>query len=202
MRLANIESRPEPAPMRMPVANEASPDLEEVREMVAALQDPSKAAPGGLETLVLDVIDEKEQREEEARRLRREEVMQERLAQRVARLGEELGLSPYQEQEMLTVLTTESAKRDACFTEMRETGAWDRDAMREAMGELRQETMTSLGTVLTPDQLQRYEESEGDRGFGRGGFGGGRRNRDGGGGGGGGEGGNGGGGGGRNRGGN
>jgi len=167
LRLDAVESRPRPVAARTPVPAESPEALDEVRDMVAAIKDPSPATAPGLETYVLDVLDQKEAQEEAARLQRRETARQERLRQRVDDLTQELGLSGYQSQEMLTILTDESTRRDTIFTEMRESGDWDRRAIREKMGGIRDETNTALGDVLTPDQLDRYHQLE------RGDFGGG-----------------------------
>ena len=163
MRLSELEQRPVAVQPRMPVATEASELEDDVRDMVAALQQPGTQNPG-LETFVLGVLDQKEEREEEARRLRREEARVERLTRRMEELTAELGLSPYQQDEMMAILNDEAARRDTLISAMRETGDFDRRAVRESMETLRGETRMSLETVLTPEQLQQYEDSEGGRG--------------------------------------
>ena len=172
LRLASVEARPAVVQPRTPVA-EAAPQMEEVRELVTALQQPDANAPQ-LETFVLDVLDQKEEREEAARRERREQARAERLDLRMGELTEALGLSPYQADEMRTILAGESARRDALITQMRESGDFDRRAMRESMETVRGEVHGALETVLTPEQLDAYQAL--DRGPGRGGpDGGGRR---------------------------
>ncbi len=181
LRVADVEARPDPAPApaREVVAAGPPPEkVEQALEMVAAIQDPSKGAAPGLESFVLDVLQEKEQRERTEREERRRTAVQDALQERVAELATELGLSPYQSQELSGILSDEATRRDALFAELRDTGVWDRRTMRDSMVKLREETTGALQTVLTPEQLARYRELE-DRppffGGGGGGPGGGGR---------------------------
>ncbi|MCH2101180.1 MAG: hypothetical protein MK209_04605 [Planctomycetes bacterium] len=104
-------------------------------------------------------VDNLEKQKEEERELEREERRQEQLARRVDRMAEELGLDDYQKGEMNKVLAeSEQATRDY-FAQMRESGEWDRDAMRTGMADLNDKTDQALGAFLTPDQLDKYQES-------------------------------------------
>ena len=121
------------------------------------------------------VIDQREQAEEDARDERRAEERVRRMDRQMERLTAELGLDEYQAIEMRKALTMSDEKRSEFFTNMRESGAWDREAMREGMSEIREYTNEVLSSVLTSDQLSTYQTMEQDsfRGFGGGGPGGG-----------------------------
>ena len=122
-------------------------------------------------------IDNLEKQKEEERELEREQRRQDQLARRVDRLSEELGLDTFQKGEMQRVLTdSETATRDY-FASMRESGSFDRDAMRQGMADLNQKTTDQLAGFLNPAQLEQYQASNtgfqrflgGDAGGGRGG---------------------------------
>lgn len=119
-------------------------------------------------------VENLEKQKEEERELEREERRQEQLVRRVDRLAEDLGLDDYQKGEMVKVLAqSEQATRDY-FAKMRESGDWDRDAMRAGMADLNEKTNQALGAFLGPDQLTKYQESNTgfNRFFGGGGRGG------------------------------
>jgi len=119
-------------------------------------------------------VENLEQQKEEERELEREQRRQEQLVRRVDRMAEELGLDDYQKGEMVRVLgESEQATRDY-FAQMRESGDWDRDAMRAGMADLNEKTNQALGAFLNPDQLTKYQESNTgfNRFFGGGGRGG------------------------------
>lgn len=119
-------------------------------------------------------VENLEKQKEEERELEREQRREEQLVRRVDRMAEELGLDDYQKGEMVKVLgESEQATRDY-FAKMRESGDWDRDAMRAGMADLNEKTNQALGAFLTPDQLTKYQESNTglNRFFGGGGRGG------------------------------
>jgi hypothetical protein len=174
LRVTEIESRPAALAVREPVGGPSSEEVAQAMEMVAAIQHPDSTASPGLETFVLDVLGEKEERERAEREERRLAALTDVLHERVQELSGELGLSSYQEQELFGVLSAEATRRDAFFEELRESGSWDRRTMRDTMGKLREETLTALQTVLTPEQLERYRELEDRPPFFGGGFGNGR----------------------------
>lgn len=127
-------------------------------------------------------VDNLEKQKEEERQLEREERRQEQLVRRVDRMAEEMGLDDYQKGEMVKVLAeSEQATRDY-FAKMRESGDWDRDAMRAGMADLNEKTNQALGAFLNADQMTKYQESNTgfNRFFGGGGRGGGDGARDGG----------------------
>jgi hypothetical protein len=145
-------------------------ELDELRDLLAAVRDPETGSEQ-LESLVLNVLEAKEDRERAERDERRREALEARLDERLADLTEKLGLNTYQAGELKRVLTSEQEARDTFFAEMRETGTWDREAMRDGMEEIRTTTRTELQTVLSAGQYEQYVEQ--DTGFGSfGGFGG------------------------------
>jgi len=136
---------------------------------------PESAVPYSAEeelrfSAYLDNIEKQRDAERDAERQeRRDEAM----ARRVDRLTEELGLDTYQSSEMKRVLgESETAMRDY-WTEMRESGTFDREQMRTDMAAFNEKTNETLGSFLTPQQLEQYQSSNngGGRfgGFGRGG---------------------------------
>jgi len=139
--------------------------------LVAALGNPSADSPDGLQTLVVDALDSIREEEERERERLREEAWESGLEARLAELTTELGLAPYQVDEMRVVFTSERTRRDELFTRARESGEWW--SVRDSMRELRGETMDELANVLSADQLEKYQESGGGFGRGPGGPGGG-----------------------------
>jgi hypothetical protein len=122
-------------------------------------------------------IDNIEKKKEEEREAAREQRREDQLARRVDRLSEELGLDTYQKGEMQRVLSeSETATRDY-FANLRESGNFDRDTMRQGMADLNQKTTDQLTGFLNPGQLEQYQASNtgfqrffgGDVGGGRGG---------------------------------
>ena len=173
MRLASLESRVRSAgaapATRVDADGVQASELEELRALLAALRDPATGSEP-FEDVVLDVIEGKEQREREAREERRREQAEERMVARIADLTEKLGLDGYQAGEMKRILTEEQGSRDTFFREMREDGSWDREAIRDGMGGIRDTSLGQLEQVLLPGQYTQYVEQE-SRGFGFGGFG-------------------------------
>lgn len=115
-----------------------------------------------------------EKKKEEEEQLERERRRQEQMVRRVDRLAEQLGLDAYQKGEMQRVLSESEATTREYFAKLRESGEWDRDAVRTGMEELNQKTNDQLAGFLTPDQLTQYQESNTgfNRFFGGGGRGG------------------------------
>ena len=118
-------------------------------------------------------VENLEKQKEAEREADRERRRQEQMDRRVDRIAEELGLDDYQKGEMKRVLAeSEQTTRDY-FAKMRESGEWDRDAVRQGMADLNEKTNQALGSFLTPDQLTKYQESNSgfNRFFGGGGGG-------------------------------
>lgn len=176
-RIRSLESRPRGL-TRLPVGPSASEkleeDLQEIRELAAALQDPSRAADApGLETLVVEVLEDRDAREAAARDESRRRVSEDRLNQRIGLLSEQLGLNRYQEEEVRAVLASEASRREQ-LSRMRDDGDLDRRSLRDEMRIVREETLMRLERVLAPGQYQRYQELESQaRGRNRGSDGGG-----------------------------
>jgi hypothetical protein len=111
-----------------------------------------------------------EAREAAEREVERKQQRAERIEERLKRLQEELGLNSKQTTDMRTALLTQEQKREALFESM-EDGGGDRREMRESFRTIRDETYAALESILTPDQLAAYRQSE-ESEFGRRGFGG------------------------------
>ena len=157
---------------RIPVAA-SSIDLDELAARVAALQEAvdgkKSAVPLSFRNNVAAALDSIREEEERAREQEREDARVQRLEDRLGQLASDLGLDDFQVGEMRTILNNEALLRNELMAGMRDGG--DMGNMRDTMRELRDQTRESLSTVLSEEQLQKYQEQ--DRGFGRGGFGGG-----------------------------
>jgi len=140
----------------------------------------SNAAYGGdIDAAVNAVLEQREavkKQEEDARDAERRAQRQQRQADR---WQEELGLTDAQAHDMGLILAEQDDRTRDMMREMRDSGAMDRDTMREAWTELREETSTALSGILTTDQLSQYQESS-SRGWGGGRGGNDRGNRGGG----------------------
>lgn len=168
MRQELLERRPAAAETRrepVPSGDEIAVD-EKLRQLVAALENPALAPASGIESLVLDVLETKEQQEEYDRAERRRQLTEERVQERVLELTEQLGLDSRQANEMHRVLTEEQLGREKLFLDMRDDGVFDRRTMRDGMREIRETTHTELQAILSPGQLEDYESLEERRFFG------------------------------------
>ncbi len=127
----------------------------------------------------LDKVEEAKKDERQAQEAERRE---ERMARRMERYTNELGLDGYQSQEMSRIMSEADEKRSTYFTEMRESGSFDRESIRETMHEMQGSVNEQLGQVLTEGQMSDYEAMQEDsrRGWGGGGSGRGGNNRGGG----------------------
>lgn len=162
-RLAQLEN----ARSRNPVP--ATGELEEV-----ALGDDLAGLAASLRTgqatedfqlLVEDVIASIEEREAQKRAVEQDLRIQDMVEVRLEGLTEKLGLSGYQVKEMRTVLFDQEKKRQEIFTAARQND--DFRSARDSFRTLRNETEETLGTILTPEQLEEYRSE--DRGGRRGG---------------------------------
>jgi hypothetical protein len=74
------------------------------------------------------------------------------------------------------ILAEASSNRTEMFRELRDSGDWDRDAMRNSMTSMQEQTNTSLEGILSSTQMDTYlseqESQRGNWGGGRGGRGG------------------------------
>ena len=116
----------------------------------------------------LERLDEEEKVEREGREAERRE---ERMVRRMDRYTSELGLDGYQSQEMSRIMTESDKNRSAYFTEMRESGSFDRESIRETMTEMQGVVNDELGQILTEGQMSDYEamQENSRRGWGGGG---------------------------------
>jgi len=133
----------------------------------------------GFDAMVGAVIEQRDQAEAAARDERRQERQQQQIDERAKALAAELGLDSVQTDQLAKAMLGSSEARNAMFQEMRESGNFDRDAMRSGMEDIRAKEVTELQNFLTPTQVEQYQEqSSGFGGFGGGGrggdFGGGR----------------------------
>jgi hypothetical protein len=143
--------------------------------------DQSEIPSGNSFDAAVNAAIEKREADEAAERdaqraVRREEQMERRMENYVT----ELGLDAAQADQMKKILLDGDKARTDYFTELRESGNMDRQAMREAMTELTDTQNEQLGNVLNPTQMEQYSEMASSSRFG--GFGGGGRGTGGGGG--------------------
>jgi len=183
LRLAALESRRDSRREEIAEEGDGMGDIQaQLAELAAALENPQSAQSAGLRNMVATAMDEVREQEAEDRRIEREQRDVERIQERVEEYAQELGLDAVQKQGMQNALIDESKARNELFTQMRE-GTMPREDMREAFTSIREGTQATLGNVLTPMQLEDYNEMAGDRGGrwggggGRGGGGGGGRGR-------------------------
>lgn len=161
-----------PASTRREVASEPGLTLpiEELEQAIAAVLTKQAGGTSGVQNIVAESLGQIRAQEEVDRDIARDQRRVDQLQKRVDDLTEKLALYPDQASKMLGIFTDENAKRDELRDAMR-NGTGDMDSWRT----LRDDTKTAIGEVLTPEQLDQYNES--NQGFGGfGGFGGGRRN--------------------------
>ncbi len=181
-RIAYLEARPtrvEAAPGGPAEAPELSLD-EETRQLVAAMTASSGAeVPPQLQETVLQALTNIREQEERERQREAEEAQQERVDERLEELREELGLNRYQTDQMRTAMLDFNTKRTELFQKVRDSGDWG--SMRGNMRDMYSEYRDNLEQILTPIQLEQYEESDrgpgGPPGRGRGDDDGGRGGR-------------------------
>ncbi|MBI4880467.1 MAG: hypothetical protein HY812_12530 [Planctomycetes bacterium] len=163
-RIAVLEDQPVvEAPARVASDPPAEKTSEEVKQLIESLKTPEAPLPENFRAEIGEVVQEIRDKEEQEREAEREKQRQERFEERLTRLAEELQLNPYQTEEMRKALTDAEKRFEALREEMEGVG---RGEMREKMTALREETETTLSRFLTPDQLQKYNETQG--GWGRG----------------------------------
>ncbi len=181
MRLTALESA-RAGRAREVVAGAESEDYaqlqQDIADLAAALKNPQSAQAAGLRNSVRFAMEQLREEENAEREREREGRDIARIDERLAELQSKLGLDQVQMKSMREVLLTESTKRTELFQEMR-GGGMDRQTIRAAMGELRDETKASLSNILTPMQLEDYAELDNGGRFGGRGDGGGRGGREG-----------------------
>ena len=122
--------------------------------LAAAFQDPA------FQDNVLEVLENREETQRREREDRRIEQAQNRMDRRMERYTADLGLSPYQTQEMGRILLEQDQKIRTYFEEFREGGGpADHADIRSTMAELRGGTREQLSLILSVDQMSQYEES-------------------------------------------
>ena len=122
--------------------------------LAAAFQDPA------FQDNVLEVLENREETQRREREDRRIEQAQNRTDRRMERYTADLGLSPYQTQEMGRILLEQDQKIRTYFEEFRESGGPpDHSDIRSTMTELRGGTRDQLSLILSVDQMSQYEES-------------------------------------------
>jgi hypothetical protein len=117
-------------------------------------------------------------KEEAEREKKRKELQAQRVEERVTRLQRDLGLNNRQSGDLRTAFLTQDEKREQLFQGMRD-GQGDPRDMKETFRTLRDETLTTIQGILTPEQYTAFQKTEEDE-FGRRGFGGDFGGRDGG----------------------
>ncbi len=167
---AEANARPEPV-----VLAEVQPVVEdpEVDAVVAALTDSDSALPETFTEKIGDVVqalrdEERRQRDEE-----RDQARADALEQRLEELAKELQLDAYQVNGMRDIFADSQTKRGELFETARATNDWGN--LRESMETIRGEADEALGQLLSPTQMEQYEEAQGGWGGFGGGGGGGRR---------------------------
>ena len=141
----------------------------------AAAASPDSPLDEDLKVKILDVVQEREQSEREARSRMRSEYQAARQTELMNRL-DELGLNSYQEEQLSAIL---KKRREAMekFRQRMFSGeeGIDRAAVRDEMHTVRGETDREVEELLTTDQYAAFQEMDsGGRGPGRGGGGFGR----------------------------
>ncbi|MFT7664596.1 MAG: hypothetical protein ACI87A_002829 [Planctomycetota bacterium] len=142
---------------------------DQMKKAMASLANPDGSMAPELAEGVRKAFENFREEEREESEQRREEARLAELAIRIERYTTDLGLDDYQSKELGALLTNEQERRDEMMTEARENGSFMN--LRDEMRTLRDETRDGLELVLTPDQLEKYEDTS------RGGRGGGGRGR-------------------------
>jgi chromosome segregation ATPase len=160
----------------------------QAEKLAAALSASGAELPPEFQKTVKSALEQIRQQEEQDRADRRREAIEERLDERLAELALEIGLTRNQQDDLRNLFLDVDTRRNELFAEMREGGDWS--SMRDTMREMRDGIDQSLAKVLSPDQLEKFKESDASRmllGFGGpggpgggpgGGFGGGGDRRD------------------------
>ena len=146
--------------------------LGQLENKVNSLPVPPAGGPDGLsfadmptgqafEGQINAVIEQRENQQSMERDQDRAERRAEQLERRVERIAEELGLNSSQTEQFAKITGDASEKRNEFFSDMRE-GGWgsvDRDEIRSQMETMRDEEISQLEGVLTPEQMTQYQES-------------------------------------------
>ncbi len=175
-RLAYLESRPARVEAPRAAAEETAESVDaETKKLVAAMTAPGAEVPPELEDTVRRALSSIRDQEAQERQREAEEAAAERVDERMEELREQLGLTGYQTDQMRTAMLDFNMTRTQIFQQARDSGDWGsmRETMRDAFSGYRE----NLEQILTPIQLEQYEDMDRFRGGppGRGDDGGGRR---------------------------
>ena len=162
-RVGSIELTPAPVLRELATEPGASIPAEQLEQAVAALLTKQAGGNVGVQDMVAETLGQIRAQEEVDRDIARDQRRVDQLQNRIDDLTEKLALYPDQASKMLGIFTDENVKRDELRDAMR-NGTADMESWRT----LRDETNAAIGEVLTPEQLEQYNET--NRGFG--GFGG------------------------------
>lgn len=170
-RMDLLENRPvvsdTPARVNADETKAGTEDLApELQDLVASLRSKDQRLPDTMVEEISQVIADIKAKEDAQRKEDQKKRDAERLEERLTEMAKELGLSPFQVNEMRKVLTDLEAKRDAMRDAMRDGPNGDWEKMRTAMEQLRTDTKTELSRFLNGDQLQKYDDEYANRGFG------------------------------------
>ena len=139
---------------------------QQVEALTAALNSASVESGGGpfLDT-VASALQTLRDQEEKQRDEERRAMMEQRLDERLAELATEIGLDTWQQGEMKTLFANSGEERGKIFEKARESG--DFGSIRDAMAALEVNTNGKLASIMTPSQLEKYNELGGmEAGFG------------------------------------
>jgi hypothetical protein len=163
--------RPERQPAAAAPASDAVAVDDELKDLAAALRDPdSVPPPASFQESVNRALQNIRADEEHERDERRRQAYEERLDERLSELALDLGLTKNQSDGLRSLYLEQNERRMQLMDEARD-GNWS--TMRDSFREMREQMDQRLAQILTPDQLQRYNEQAGDgRGWGGPGFGG------------------------------
>ncbi len=129
----------------------------------------SGPAPEVSEEQLSAMLDRRDAEKEAERRTRDDQRRKERIDRRMERYQESLGLSDAQTYDMGQIIAEADAARSNLFSEMRESGNWDRELIREQATAMNEKTNTALSGILSTTQMDSYlAEQENSRGFGGG----------------------------------
>ena len=100
------------------------------------------------------------------REIKRAEQRKERASKQALKAQEKYGLDEYQTSVLEGALLAKDEARSKAFTEMRESGSFDREQMRETMTDIRETELNTLSSAFTAEQMSQYEADTESRGFG------------------------------------
>ena len=109
-----------------------------------------------IESLVEQHLEDREQRQRDEQRQRREEAMARSRERRNQQLAKQLGLNPFQSQQ-LAKLRAEFQARRCELMKPEEGEPSDPKRLPEILGQLEKEERTRLAGFLTPEQVDQYQ---------------------------------------------